>query len=72
MPNEIPVWSSDVNISIPQPSKHDVRIKMYGFGFTVFGITHDLTEAEFDFFRSPTYTPETPVGDVVFDDSDVD
>jgi hypothetical protein len=66
-----PVWSSDVPISIPQAPADQVLIPMFGFGFTRFGLVHDLTEVEQEYLRTPSYSPERP-GDVVYEDGDVD
>lgn len=66
-----PVWSSDVPISIPQAPESAVLIPMFGFGFTQYGLVHDLTEVEREFLRTPSYSPERP-GDIVYEDGDVE
>ena len=69
--NQPPVWSSDVRISIPQPPAEKVLVPMFGFGFTQFGLFHDLTEVEYEFLHIPSYSPELPVNEVVYGDEDV-
>lgn len=69
--NDAPVWSSDTRISIPEAPDDPILVPMYGFGFTRWGLAHNLTDAEYEHFRRPTYAPEVPPGDVVFDDGDV-
>lgn len=66
-----PVWSSDVPISIPQAPSSQVLVPMFGFGFTQYGLVHDLTEAEREYLRTPSYSPNQP-GDVVYGDQDVE
>lgn len=71
-PVERPVWSSDVPVSMPSPPKHPVRVAMYGFGFTEFGIAHDLTDAEYTSLRVPIYSPQDPTVFEVFGDADLE
>lgn len=66
-----PIWSSDTRISIPEPSPHPVVVPMYGFGFSQYGICHDLTDVEYEAMRTPTYRPDF-TDDVVRDDLDVE
>lgn len=66
-----PVWSSDVPISIPQAPTDAVLVPMFGFGFTQYGLVHDLTQTEQEFLRTPSYSPDQP-GDVVYGDLDVE
>lgn len=68
---DLPSWSSDLPISLPTPPTSRVIIPMYGFGFTQYGITHDLTQAEYDYMTVPSYSPELPVGDSVYDDGNL-
>lgn len=68
---DIPTWSSDLPISLPQPPTDKVRIPMYGFGFTQFGLTHDLSPSEYEYLTRPSYSPELPPGDTVYDDGEV-
>lgn len=73
MANESPpVWSSDVRISVPQPPESPILVPMYGFGFTQWGLAHDLTDSEYEFLRTPTYAPERPTNDIVHDDAHLD
>lgn len=67
---DMPIWSSDAPISMPVPSDDPVRIQMYGFGMTQYGIVHDLTGSEYEQLRSPTYAPELPPLDSVYDDEE--
>lgn len=66
-----PLWSSDVRISIPQPPDDTVVVPMFGFGMTRYGLFHDLTDAEYEYLRVPSYSPQMPAGDVVYGDQDV-
>ena len=71
MSTDIPAWSSDVPISIPQPPEESILVPMFGFGMTQLGIVHDLSQVEYDFLRTPSYSPELPNDDTIFDDGDV-
>ena len=53
-----PVWSSDTKISVPIPPTDDVLVPMYGFGWTQFGLFHDLSLGDYEYMRTPTYAPE--------------
>jgi hypothetical protein len=70
--NDLPAWSSDTPISMPQPAEDQVLIPMFGFGMTRMGLVHDLTDAEFERLRTPSYSPDLPTGEMVRDDKDVD
>lgn len=70
--NQPPLWSSDVPISIPQPPVEKVLVPMFGFGFTQLGLVHDLTDVEYEFLRTPSYSPEMPTDEVVYGDADVE
>lgn len=69
--NQPPLWSSDVPISIPQPPAEQVLVPMFGFGFTQLGLFHDLTDVEYEYLRTPSYAPELPTDEVVYEDGDV-
>lgn len=71
MTNTPPLWSSDVPISVPEPPKDPVLVPMGGLGITQYGMVHDLTPTEFDFYRRPSYAPELPTTDIVYDDTAV-
>lgn len=71
MSNSPPVWSSDSPISAPQPPANQIIVPMFGFGMTEFGLVHDLTDAEYEYLRSPSYAPHRPTNDVVYEDQDV-
>ncbi len=68
MSTDIPAWSSDTPISIPQPPAEKVLVSMFGFGMTQLGIVHDLTEVEYDYLRTPSYSPELPTMGTIYDD----
>lgn len=55
-----PSYSSDVPISMPIPPKDNVLVPMYGFGFTQYGLFHDITQGEYEELRTPTNRPEDP------------
>lgn len=57
---ERPTYSSDVPISMPIPPENDVLVPMYGFGFTQYGLFHDITRDEYEELRKPTVRPEDP------------
>lgn len=65
-----PVWSSDTKISVPLPPADGVLVPMYGFGWSQFGLVHDLSSSDYEYMRTPTYAPELPTGDVIYDDID--
>jgi hypothetical protein len=72
MPAQPPVWSSDVRISTPLPPEHQVLVPMFGFGMTEMGLFHDLTEVEYEYLRTPSYSPDLPTEEVIRGDRDVD
>lgn len=71
MSTERPMWSSDVPISVPGTPQESVVVPMYGFGMTQWGLVHDITDAERETLRTPSYAPEVPATDAVYDDGDV-
>lgn len=71
MSNQPPLWSSDVPISAPIPPQKAVLVPMFGFGMTQWGLVHDLTETEYDYLRTPSYSPDLPTETIVYDDGDV-
>jgi len=52
-----PVYGADVPVSMPQPPAHEVIVPMYGFGYTRYGLCHDITEAEAKELGTPRYRP---------------
>lgn len=57
MSNEI-VWASDTPVSLPEPTEYTpMTVPMYGFVFTENGLFHDLTEADHEALRTPTFGP---------------
>lgn len=50
------VWGTDVPISMPVPPETGVLVKMGTFGFTNFGIAHDITNADLEDYL-PTFIP---------------
>lgn len=69
--NQPPLWSSDVAISVPIPAAERVLVPMFGFGFTQLGLVHDLTETEYEYLRTPSYSPELPTEEIIYEDGDV-
>lgn len=65
-------WKSDGPISMPKPQEHSIMIGMYGFGYTQFGIAHDITEADYMNFRRNPGAPTVLPGETVRDDADLD
>ena len=47
-------------------------IGMYGFGYTQFGIAHDITEADYMNFRRNPGAPTVLPSETVRDDADLD
>lgn len=68
MSTDVPAWSSDVPISIPHPPEESVLVSMFGFGMTQLGLVHDLTQVEYDYLRTPSYSPELPTTSTIYDD----
>lgn len=61
-------WASDTPVSLPDPvDVNGAHVKMHGFVFTEFGLFHDLSEADHETLRVPTYAPQDPTT-VVYDD----
>lgn len=50
-------WGTDTMISMPQPSQHDILVDMGTFGFTEFGLNHNLSRADLEDYI-PTFAPE--------------
>jgi hypothetical protein len=69
---ELPSWSSDVPISVPQPPPNPSVIPMFGFGMSWYGLVHDITDVEFERLRRPNYAPDMPTSTVVRDDAEFD
>lgn len=61
-------WGADVPVSMPVPPESAVLVPMFGFGFTIDGLFHDLTEADAEVLGTPTYAPVHNTG-VVYDDT---
>lgn len=53
-------WACDVKISMPEPppSNTPVLIDMGGFGFTVNGLTHNLSVADVEDLSVPFFAPD--------------
>lgn len=56
------LWGSDVPISMPVPSDHDVLVDMGTFGFTSYGIAHNLKLADLEDFLPSFAPPERGYG----------
>lgn len=62
-------WASDAPVSLPAPPEQTLlSVPMYGFVFTENGLFHDLTEADHEVLRTPTFAPPDQTGGVVYDD----
>lgn len=65
-------WGSDVRVSMPLPTVNDgPSVPMFGFIFTVNGLSHDLSESDYERLATPTYAPLSPA-DTVWDDADLE
>lgn len=63
------VWASDVPVSLPEPPEEtELSVRMYGFVFTENGFFHDITEADHEALRRPTYGPVTDPTTVEYGD----
>lgn len=51
-------WATDTLISRPEPPSDPVLKDFDGFGFTMNGIVHNLTESEIEDMITPTFAPE--------------
>jgi hypothetical protein len=62
-------WAADTPVSLPEPVDLDgPHILMYGFVFTENGLFHDLSEADHEDLRTPTYAPPPDPTNTVYDD----
>lgn len=62
-------WASDTAVSLPEPvDTQGVNVPMFGFVFTENGLFHDLSEADHEILRTPTFAPPDTTGGVVYDD----
>ena len=52
-----PVWGADTQISMPVPTGDDIQVPMYGFGMTQYRLVHDITAADAEQLKVPTYAP---------------
>lgn len=52
-------WATDTMVSMPVPPNTDEAVLPItaGFGYTRFGITHNLTGSDAEGYRFPTYLP---------------
>lgn len=53
-------WASDVPISRPEPPPGDVPVLVdfQGFGFSMNGMVHNLTEADVEEMTTPYFAPQ--------------
>ncbi len=53
-------WASDVPVSMPVPYRPDepVVVDMGGFGFTLGGVAHNISEADVEEWMTPVFAPE--------------
>lgn len=57
---------------MPRPNKHSIMVQMFGFGYTQFGIAHDLNEVDYADFRLPSKAPDVMPNVIIRDDADLD
>ncbi len=69
--SDMPIWSSDVPISLPESGSDPILVPMYGFGFSQYGFFHDISPADAETLRTPTYAPVLPPGEEVYDDGEL-
>lgn len=51
-------WGSDVPISMPEPAKQPVLVDMGATGFTRYGLDHNISAADLEGLKQPTFAPE--------------
>lgn len=63
-------YSSDVAISMPEPydAMNPTLVPMGGFGVTRFGLQHDLSKADAEELRRPSYSPPLNPKDIQYGD----
>ena len=59
-------WASDTLISRPEPPNPEmpVLVDFEGFGFSMGGLVHNISETEIEEMFLPTYAPEGFMSDV--------
>jgi hypothetical protein len=65
-------WVSSVPISMPTPSEEPIIVPMFGFGYTQYGLVHDIDAADRMNFRRPAMPPADPRIPVVYEDAGLD
>lgn len=57
-------WASDTPVSVPKPPPSDVPVVVDfgGFGFSMNGMVHNLTQPDLDEMTTPAYAPEGYLG----------
>lgn len=57
-------WATDTPISFPEPAPNDVPVltDFQGFGFSMNGLVHNLTQADVDEMTTPMFAPEGYLG----------
>ena len=65
-------WSADVPVSMPKPldESNPALVGMFGFAFTERGLFHDLTPAEHEELRQPSFSPNLDWTGVEFGDTE--
>lgn len=60
-------WASDTPVSTPHPPPTDVPVQVDfgGFGFSMNGMVHNLTESDLEEMITPFYAPEGYQGSTV-------
>lgn len=46
--DDISVWATDTAISLPQPPQEPILVDMGAFGFTEYGLNHNLTTSDIE------------------------
>lgn len=57
-------WASDTPVSAPHPPPSDVPVQVDfgGFGFSMNGMVHNLTQPDLEDMLTPLYAPEGYLG----------
>lgn len=63
-------WGSDTPISMPIPMEgnDEILVPMYGFGFSHYGLYHDLTRVDYERHRIVSSAPASDPSVVIEDD----
>jgi hypothetical protein len=50
-------WAADTPISMPLPAQYPILVDFGGFGFTEWGLQHNLNYAEWEELIQPDFAP---------------